>query len=73
MLPGIGALIGAKFRSSTYTPTDSDAAAFLSAAGITDSTISQAIDNLVIAAKANSWWTFMFSYISYGWWNSKYL
>src|SRR6478736_2350183 len=36
---------------------DPDAQAFLSAAGITDPTISSAINTLVVTAKANGWWT----------------
>lgn len=37
--------------------SDSDAAAFLSAAGITDATITSAVDSLVLSLKANSLWT----------------
>lgn len=36
---------------------DADAQAFLTATGISDSTITSAIDTLVKAAKANGWWT----------------
>lgn len=36
---------------------DPDAAAFLLATGITDPTISAAINTLVVSAKANNWWT----------------
>lgn len=44
------------------TASDSDAQAFLTAAGITDATIVSAIDNFVIALKAASIWT-KFKYI----------
>lgn len=40
-----------------YEPSDSDAIAFLTATGITDPTISEAINNLVIDLKAASLWT----------------
>lgn len=40
-------------------PLDADAAAFLTAAGITDPTIESAINNLVIDLKAQSLWTKM--------------
>lgn len=41
----------------SQTGLDSDAAAFLNATAITDSTIRSAVDALVISAKANGWWT----------------
>ena len=43
--------------SSQIAAIDSDAQAFLTATGITDATISSAINTLVISAKANGWWT----------------
>jgi hypothetical protein len=42
-----------------YTMTDSDAAAFITATGITDDTIKQAVDELVLDLKAASIWTKM--------------
>src|SRR5262245_27713895 len=40
---------------------DSDAQAFITAAGITDDTQEAALHTLVIAAKANGWWTKCFA------------
>jgi hypothetical protein len=44
---------------SQFVPTDADAAAFLTAAGITDATITDAINDLVISLKSNGLWSKM--------------
>lgn len=41
----------------TSCATDADAAAFISATGISDATICTAVDNYVIAAKAHGYWS----------------
>jgi hypothetical protein len=46
-------------RISTITPIDADAQAFLTAAAITDPTITSAIDTLVVQLKADGIWTKM--------------
>ena len=46
-------------RISTITPIDADAQAFLTAAAITDPTITSAIDTLVVQLKADNIWTKM--------------
>lgn len=55
MLPGIPSIIAARAKAG-YVVSDSDAQAFLTVTGITDSTISQYIDELVIAFKASGAW-----------------
>lgn len=40
---------------------DTDAQAFFTAAGITDDTQKSAVNTLVLAAKANSWWTLCYA------------
>lgn len=47
----------AQTHKSGACASDSDAQAFITATGISDLTICSAIDDLVIAAKANGWWT----------------
>lgn len=54
---GISTLIGVSNFVTTSGGTDTDAVAFLTATGITDPTISSAINTLVVNAKANGWWT----------------
>jgi len=55
-LKGISSIKG--LSSIQYAPNlDAAAAAFITAAGISDSTQINAINALVIAAKANGWWT----------------
>lgn len=51
MIRSIGALMVSRFEY------DVDAAAFISAAGITVQTQKNAINSLVVAAKTNGWWT----------------
>jgi hypothetical protein len=46
----------AKHASTACSATDPDACAFINATGIIDLTIIDAIDDLVIAAKAHGWW-----------------
>lgn len=50
----IPSLMVARYKAKEY---DSDAQAFFDAAGITDNTQKDAVNNLVIAAKANGWWS----------------
>jgi len=50
-------LLTMKHAGSSCIATDLDACAFLAATAITDPTISDAIDDLVIAAKAHGWWS----------------
>lgn len=47
----------AGIMNSQIAGLDADAQTFLTATAITDSTISSAINSLVVAAKANGWWT----------------
>lgn len=49
----IPSLMVARYKATEYDP---DAQAFFDAAGITDNTQKTAINNLVVAAKANGWW-----------------
>lgn len=50
-------VIGKTRGSGVFTPTDPDAAAFVTAAGITDNTQKHAIDTLVLSLKSASLWT----------------
>lgn len=56
MLQGIASMMVSKVLIP-YVVSDSDAQAFLTAISNTDTNIAQAIDQLVISAKANGWWS----------------
>jgi hypothetical protein len=50
-------LVAKHASGSGCIATDADACAFLAATGITDPTTADALDDLVIAAKAHGWWS----------------